>query len=82
MSPAATRYRLLLTQLVLDRETNPKADEEPAYAELDTLWWAMTDDEQAEIERRLASPEAPESLHLVDALVPLGSSTFPRVDSR
>ena len=54
-------------------------EESEACAELDTLWWQMSDAEQAEVEAHCAkTPNAPTSLNLVDATVPLGSHSLPR----
>lgn len=49
-------------------------EESEACAELDTLWWQLTDDEQAEVEVYCQKvPTAPENLGLVDVAVTLGS---------
>lgn len=85
MIGAATRYRELLTALLLDRElaggTLPDEIESLHVEELDRCWWAMTDIEQAEAERTLAddpSIDAPADLHVEDVRVEQGKHELPR----
>ena len=53
--------------------------ESDACAELDTLWWQMTDKEQAEVELWcLYLPQAPADLGLVDVSTAIGSQICPR----
>ena len=83
MIGAAERYEELLFELLLQREIGPlsQAKEADYAAELDRHWWAMTTDEQAEVERLFAersAPEAPERLDHEDQTVLKGDHTPPR----
>lgn len=72
-----------LTGLLLERELAGGAldqdIESERVAELDDLWWQMTDKEQEQAEVEIAkTPDAPKELHLVDVNVILGCSELPR----
>jgi hypothetical protein len=82
---AAKRYRELLTTLLMERElaggSLSDAEESRYVEELDRCWWAMTDSEQAETERTIASNEpidAPADLGTTDVAVARGEHRLPR----
>lgn len=85
MIGAATRYRELLTTLLMERELaggSLAEEQESRYVEeLDRCWWAMTDVEQGDVERAIASDatiEAPLDLSAEDVLVVQGEHRLPR----
>lgn len=85
MTLALQRYRELLYRLLLERELAggilPEEDESEYVALLDQYWWAMSSEEQEQIERELAddsAPAAPPDLGQMDQEVALGQQVPPR----
>lgn len=85
MIGAATRYRELLTQLLMHRElaggTLPEEVESQFVEELDRCWWALTPQEQGDIEQALGDetpPTASVDLRLADKAIAPGSHGLPR----
>ena len=85
MIGAARRYREMLTALLMERElaggSLPDESESNHVEELDRCWWAMTDSEQQDVERRLASEhliDAPSDLGVEDVSVQKGEHALPR----
>ncbi|MBI4953984.1 MAG: hypothetical protein HY908_18310 [Myxococcales bacterium] len=85
MIGAANRYRELLTTLLLERElaggTLAIEQESRWVEELDRCWWALTDEEQQQVEdllARAAPPMARAVLDATDLVVREGDKTMPR----
>ncbi|HEX3594558.1 MAG TPA: hypothetical protein VHU80_05635 [Polyangiaceae bacterium] len=85
MREAPKQYREILTTLLLERELaggSLSDDDESRYVEqLDRLWWAMTDDEQNEMEQAIAGNQpvdAPVDLRAEDVVVAHGEHRLPR----
>jgi len=85
MSVEASRYRELLSALLLERELAggalPDEIESERVEALDECWWAMTNAEQEEIERSMATEariEAPSDLGAQDVEVEEGKHVLPR----
>ena len=61
----ARRYRRLLDDLLTRRElaggSLPQDEESDAVAVLESCWWAMTDEEQAQADLELGGHPAPEN---------------------
>jgi hypothetical protein len=78
------RYRILLTQLLFEREAaggDLSEDEESRYvALLDELWWQLGPNDQEQIERDLMQVpvQVDEDPSLVDLVVTEGASALPR----
>lgn len=85
MIGAHQRYIELLTELLFERALadGGLSDEgEARYVdELDRCWWAMSNEEQEEVERFIASPSplvAPDLLEEIDTEVRRGAKEPPR----
>lgn len=79
MTPKAEEYLKVYSDIEL-RLMN----EETWYEKLDKLWYSLDDKEVDWVEEKLKSletPDAPESLSLVDQKVELGESLSPRIPS-
>jgi hypothetical protein len=78
------RYRVLLTELLFEREAAggdlPESDESRYVALLDEIWWQLSpsDQEQVEDELKHSSVEVNEDPDFVDFPVAEGTSTLPR----
>jgi len=83
-APPLERYRLLLTQLLFEREAaggDLPEEEESRYVELlDEVWWQLRPSDQEQIERELKQVvvQVAEEPDLVDLAVAEGSSALPR----
>ena len=85
MIGAASRYRELLTQLLIQRElaggSLPEDVESELVEELDRCWWALGPAEQEKIEQELAAEVAPPTepdLKMADTQLSPGSHEPPR----
>jgi hypothetical protein len=85
MKNAIERYRELLGRLLMERALAggalPDETESRFVAELDTVWWTLSGDEQRRIEREIseeASRSAPVELGQQDRSVVKGGRTAPR----
>jgi hypothetical protein len=85
MIGVAKRYRELLTALLIERElvggTLPDDVESLRVEALDRCWWAMTRDEQDDVEKELADEktiDAPADLQTEDTCVEEGQRALPR----
>jgi hypothetical protein len=82
--PPVNRYRMLLTQLLFEREAaggDLPEEEESRYVELlDEVWWQLNPNDQDLIERELkqVAVQVREEPQLVDLAVLEGSSALPR----
>jgi hypothetical protein len=62
----------------------PEAEEGEYTSQMNDIWWKMSDDDQAEVEKRIEArknalpPAAPKSLGMVDVVVLHGESKMPR----
>ncbi len=81
----AKRYRALLTELLFEREAAggelPEEAESHFVEQLDGLWWQLSAEEQAAIDRELQSGAAvsvSEEPRLVDCKVAKGAKAPPR----
>jgi hypothetical protein len=78
------RYRVLLSQLLFEREAaggDLPEEEESRYVELlDNVWWQLSPSEQEQIERELkqVAVQVAEEPRLVDLALAEGSSALPR----
>ena len=83
-APPLERYRILLSQLLFEREAaggDLPEEEESRYVELlDDVWWQLSPSEQEQIERELkqVTVQVAEEPDLVDLAVAEGSSALPR----
>jgi hypothetical protein len=83
-APPLDRYRVLLTQLLFEREAaggDLSEDEESRYvALLDDVWWQLSASEQEQIERELMQVpvQVSEDPSLVDLAVIEGTNALPR----
>lgn len=83
MIDAATRYRALFTDLLIQRELaggSLSDDIEAAFvAELDRYWWAMTPAQQEAFEATASNTlEAPQDLRSQDVRLEKGNRLMPR----
>lgn len=80
---ALDKYITIAERLLLRRELEGPLSQDVEAKEtepLDDLWWAMTEEEQNEVESHFKRvPDAPESLELVDVEVKIGESKMPRM---
>jgi hypothetical protein len=82
--PPVERYRMLLTQLLFEREAaggDLAEEEESRYVELlDEVWWRLSRNDQDPIEKELkqVAVQVREEPQLVDLAVLEGSSALPR----
>ena len=78
------RYRLLLSQLLFEREAAggdlSEEEESRHVALLDDVWWTLSASDQEQIERELqqVAVQVGEEPDLVDLAVSEGSSAVPR----
>ncbi len=78
------RYRILLSQLLFEREAAggdlPEEEESRYVALLDEVWWELSPNDQEQLERELrqVAVQVGEEPALVDLAVAEGSSALPR----